>query len=190
MTNNPDDLLNRPRNSHMDFGQVYFWTNTIHNWKRLLTPEKYKQIIINCWQELVNRGRIAVYAFVIMPNHLHIVWEMLEPNGKEMPHASFNKFTAHQFLTDLKTYHPHVLTYFEVNNDQRQYRFWQRDALAVRMDNQDKLLQKIDYIHNNPLQERWSLATRPEEYRWSSAQFYETGVDEFGFLTHYRERFG
>jgi putative transposase len=28
---------------------------------------------------------------------------------------------------------------------------------------------------------------QPEEYKYSSARFYETGDDEFGFLTHHSE---
>ncbi|MDB5264289.1 MAG: hypothetical protein JWQ14_3572, partial [Adhaeribacter sp.] len=50
------------------------------------------------------------------------------------------------------------------------------------------LEQKLHYLHQNPLQERWQLATSPENYPWSSAAFYETEVDVFNFLTHYRER--
>lgn len=185
-----DDLFTAPRNSRMAFGEVYFWTDTIHDWKRLLTPDSFRWIIIQCWQELVRRGQVIVYSFVIMPNHLHVVWEMCQPNGREMPHASFNKFTAHQFLKHARRHHPNVLPYFQVDNDERTYRFWQRDTLAVLMDTPAKVEQKIEYIHTNPLQERWLLALRPEDYRWSSARFYETGEDEFAFLTHYKERFG
>ena len=86
------------RNSRMEFDNVYFWTDTIKDWKRLLKPDKYKGIIISSWQELTDRKMILVYGFVIMPNHLHVVWEMKEPNGKEMPHASFNKYTSHIIL--------------------------------------------------------------------------------------------
>jgi putative transposase len=32
------------------------------------------------------------------------------------------------------------------------------------------------------------LAERPEDYKYSSARFYETGIDEFGILTHIGER--
>ena len=46
----------------------------------------------------------------------------------------------------------------------------------------------MDYIHQNPLQEKWNLAQTPEKYYFSSAQFYEEGIDNFGFLTHYRDR--
>ncbi len=65
----------------------------------------------------------------------------------------------------------------------------QRDALAIEIKNRDLLNQKLEYIHLNPLAERWNLAKRPEEYRWSSASFYETSVDAFGIFTHYLDRF-
>jgi putative transposase len=45
---------------------------------------------------------------------------------------------------------------------ERNHRFWQRDALAVLMDNKEKLEQKLNYIHLNPLHERWNLVPSPE----------------------------
>lgn len=42
--------------------------------------------------------------------------------------------------------------------------------------------QKLEYIHNNPLLEKWHLAELPENYRYSSAGFYATGHDEFGLM--------
>ena len=183
-------MFKTTRNSIMTMNEVYFWTDTILDWKKLLGQEKYKKKIIQEWQQLVIKRKIIIYAFVIMPNHLHVVWELLEKNGKEMPHASFNKATAHDILKDLKENHQKVLPYFEVNEKERKYRIWQRDPLAILMNNTQKVEQKINYLHNNPLHERWNLCDRPENYKWSSARFYELGIDDFGFLTHYKERFG
>ena len=95
-------LFNTPRNSRMSLNEAYFWTDTIKDWKHLLKPDKYKEFIIEELQWFKNKNKIAVYGFVIMPNHLHLLWEMLNKNGKEMPHASFNKFTASNFLKDLR----------------------------------------------------------------------------------------
>lgn len=178
------------RKSRMRLREVYFWTDTIKDWKILLETDHFKEMIIECWQELVKRKKIVIYGFVIMPNHLHIIWEMMEKNGKEMPHASFNKFTSHQFLKNLQTYSPSVVAqYKEEDNRERQHRFWRRDPLAVLMDSREKTEQKLEYIHLNPLQERWNLVTKPEDYKWSSARFYETGNDDFNLITHYRDRF-
>jgi len=155
--------------------------------KKSFLSIKYKLILIDTLRELVNRKKVVVYAFVIMPNHLHLVWQMIALNGKEMPQASFNKFTSHKIFQDLKLHHFDILPYFKVSDGERNFRLWQRDPLAILMDTLDKLEQKIDYIHLNPLQERWLLCEEPEDYEWSSARFYKTGVDNFGFLTDYRD---
>jgi len=188
MAHNPN--LKEQRNSKMQLGEVYFWTDTVKDWKRLFDQTKYIQLVIDIWKELVENKLILIYGFIFMPNHLHVIWELLAKNGREMPHASFNKKIAHLIVKDLKEHHPLVLPYFKVDEKEREYRIWQRDPLAILMDSREKLEQKLDYLHLNPLHERWSLAENPEDYCWSSARFYEEGKDEFGFLTHYMERFG
>jgi putative transposase len=180
--------LKHIRNSRMDIDEVYFWTDTIKDWKHLLKHDKYKQLVIDNLRDLVQKKMIVIYGFVIMPNHLHLIWELKSKNGKEMPHASFNKATAHLIVNDLKEYHSNVLPYFEVKEKDRNFRIWQRDPLAVLMDSREKLEQKLNYIHNNPLNERWNLSERPEDYYWSSAKFYETNQDDFGFITSYADR--
>jgi len=177
------------RNSRLILNEVYFWTDTVKHWNKLLEDDSFKNTIIYCWRNLVGRNKIRIYGFVIMPNHLHMVWEMLAKNGKEMPCASFNKFTSHQFLETLRTKNDIALSAYKENDLERKHRFWQRDPLAVEMDSKGKVEQKLEYIHLNPLQEQWNLASRPEMYRWSSAKFYESGFDEFEILTDYRERF-
>lgn len=181
-------FLNR-RKSQMVLNEVYFWTNTIKDWNNLLKEDFYKEIIIQQLKWLKTRNKINIYAFVIMPNHLHIVWEMLEKNGKEMPYASFNKWTSSQFLKDLRKNNLIFLPSFIEKTSERDHRFWQRDPLAIRMYDRKIIEQKIKYIHLNPLQDRWNLVKCPEDYFWSSANFYSNGKDEFNFLTHYLERF-
>jgi putative transposase len=183
------DLFKSPRNSTMLLNEVYFWTSTIKDWKNLLAGDEFKNIIINTLKDLVSRDKIAVYAFVIMPNHIHIVWEMKAMNGKEMPYASFNKFTAHQFQKFLKQNNPVLLDQFKVVEPERKYRFWQRDPLAILMDSREKVLQKVGYIHENPLQEKWRLVDHENDYKWSSAKFYTTGIDDFNILTHISEAY-
>ena len=68
----------------------------------------------------------------------------------------------------------------------RKYQFWKRDPLAVILNSGKSFLQKLNYIHNNPVTEKWQLTVTPEEYKWSSAKFYESGIDEFGIITDYR----
>jgi len=41
------------RNSKMLFNEVYFWTDTIKDWKNLLKAAKYKQLVIYMMKRLV-----------------------------------------------------------------------------------------------------------------------------------------
>ncbi len=49
----------------------------------------------------------------------------------------------------------------------------------------EPLGQKMGYINHNP--EAAGLCVSPEEYEYSSAGFYKSGEDKFGFLTHWMQ---
>ncbi|WP_152266579.1 hypothetical protein [Agriterribacter humi] len=50
-------------------------------------------------------------------------------------------------------------------------------------------IQKLQYIHDNPLAEHWQLTDDPVKYYYSSAKYYETGIDDFGFLNNIVDMF-
>ena len=77
------------RKSFVEIGNIYFWTATINAWIKLLTPDTLKQLIIDSLYYLSQKKKIEVYAFVIMPNHIHLIWKVIEKNGKETSQGSF-----------------------------------------------------------------------------------------------------
>jgi len=91
------DYFNRRRKSYIAIGRIYFWTATVNKWYQLFAEEEIKKIIIGCLKNLSSRGKITLYAFVIMPNHIHFIWRINDLNGKETSQGSFLKFTAHEF---------------------------------------------------------------------------------------------
>ena len=183
--NKPIDHV--PRKSYIEIGEIYFWTATIKDWNHLLKEDEYKQIIVDSFDYL--KGKFDVFAFVIMPNHIHVILRVNEYNGKEKPHVSFMKFTAHQFKKRLQKKSPEELLKYQVDKTNKAYEFWQADSLAVNLYSRDVAYQKLDYLHLNPLQEHWSLVERPEEYTFSSAPYYELGNGRFRFLKDLREEY-
>jgi putative transposase len=171
----------------MDVQQCYFYTESIYGFHHLLQNDLLKAIVVNSWKNLVDRGLAAIYGYVIMPNHIHLLWSMLQRNGGESAGSSFAKFTSHQFKKYLCSNDVWLLDRPIDEKTDRRYQFWKRDPLAVLISTEDIFLQKLDYIHDNPVQEKWKLSGSPEEYRWSSARFYNDGFDEFRILTHFRE---
>ncbi len=166
---------------------IVFFTVTILEWKQLLKPNKYKEIILASLRFLAKEKRVNIYAFVLMPNHLHLLWEILEPHRPQDVQRDFLKFTGQQIKFDLAQHHPAVLERFRINAKDRQYQIWERNPLSVKCYTRKVIEQKLDYIHHNPLQEKWRLAEQPEDYFYSSARFYLEEKDEFGFLKHYLE---
>ncbi|MBF9254227.1 transposase [Pontibacter sp. 172403-2] len=73
-----------------------FFTATILDWKHLLKPDKYKDIILSSLRFLVENERVQVYGFVIMPNHIHLLWKMEESHKWEDVQRDFLKYTAQQ----------------------------------------------------------------------------------------------
>ena len=176
------------RKSHMEIGEVFFWTATINSWNHLLKDDVFKEVVIQSLRTLSERGLIDVFAFVIMPNHIHLIWQTNALNGKETAQGSLLKFTAHTFKKMLKD-DLIELPKYEVDAHNKKYEFWQRDSLAIPLYTRHVMLQKLDYIHLNPLTVHWHLANNPWEYHYSSAKYYEMNEKNFDFLKDVREEF-
>ena len=58
----------------MEIGEVFFWTATIINWQHLLREDRFKEVIIQSLRTLSVKSLADIFAFVIMPNHIHLIW--------------------------------------------------------------------------------------------------------------------
>ena len=168
------------RKSYSGLDKIYFFTCTVNSWYNLLQTEKNKKLIISYLKELSDKGFLTIYGFVIMPNHVHIIWKQNKMNGKESPQGSFLKYTAHEFLKSLKLEGDSKK--YEVNAANKKHEIWQRDSLSIQIYSREVARQKLDYLHFNPVKGKWKLSKDDLDYFYSSSRFYETGFDEFGFL--------
>ena len=171
----------------MDYYKLYFYTTTIKNWIPIIGNYHLEPIIIDSLNFLHERECLKIYGFVIMPNHMHMILEQLQPNGKETPVASLKKFTSRQFEQCLQKEDANILRSFAVSWKSRKINFWQPYPDVFELDNEETILQKLEYIHTNPMQEKWNLVKHPVDYLYSSAKFYETGEKNFSFLYDYRD---
>ncbi len=91
------------------------------------------------------------------------------------------KYTGQMIKFDLIKHHPEVLSHFFVGAKDRNYQFWERNPKIIYLLSRKTIEQKLEYIHNNPVQGKWMLANDPLDYLYSSARFYENGDNGFGF---------
>src|SRR5262245_54859931 len=119
-----EDIFSQKRKSYIEVGEVFFWTATIYRWRRLLLDDLYKEVIISSLDYLTSAGKVEVYAFVIMPTHIHLIWKTIVLNGKETAQGSFLKYTAHEFRKLLRA--EGKLYLYKVNAENKKHEFWQR----------------------------------------------------------------
>jgi len=160
-----------------------FYTATIYKWQHLPEENKHKEIITESLKFLVTEKRIELNAFVIMSNHIHLIWQPLFGFTPKDIQASFMKYPAQQLKRSLTKNNEDAVRSFKVNTGGREYRIWKRSPLGIELITPAVFEQKLNYIHDNPVQA--GLCINPEDYFYSSAGFYYDGEDKFGMLTHY-----
>jgi REP element-mobilizing transposase RayT len=131
-----------------------FYTATIYKWKYLLADYKHIEIIIESLQFLVTKKRIELIAFMIMNNHLHLIWQPMFDFTPSDIQASFMKYTAQQLKRLLTENNIEFLEEFRVNKYDREYQVWKQESLSIELFTQDVFMQKLKYIHNNPVNAR------------------------------------
>jgi REP element-mobilizing transposase RayT len=159
----------------------HFFTATILEWKQLLKPDKFKEIIINSLRFLVQENKVQIFAFVIMTNHIHLIWRMQNDADKTKVQQSFMKFTAQKILQELRNNHPQVLLHFKVDAKDRKYQIWKRNALSIEIHSNEVMQQKMNYIHENPV--KAGIVENAVQYKYSTALHYKSGEPVWDFVT-------
>ncbi|WP_336066392.1 hypothetical protein [Mesoflavibacter sp. CH_XMU1404-2] len=161
-----------------------FYTASIIKGKFLLNSDRHKLILIESLQYLVKENRVIIYGYVIMDNHIHIVWKPTKLYSLQHTQLSFMKFTAQRLKRELQNNNSIYLDDFYVEAKDRKYQFWKRNPLCVDLLNEKIIEQKLNYIHQNPVKAQ--ICKNPQDYRFSSARFYSELGDEFNILTEFR----
>src|SRR5579863_9908208 len=115
------------------------------------TKETFELVL----EETRVRHQARVYAYVLMPEHIHLL--MNEPP----------LILLAQFLKALKQ-----ITSRKLRGDCHQ--FWQDRYFDSNIYGETARSEVIRYIHRNPVKR--GLAASPEQYRWSSFRHYATGI--------------
>jgi putative transposase len=99
------------------------------------------------------RYLFVVGGYVVMPEHVHLL--VNEPGRGLL-------FRAVQALK------------LSVSMRSHERPFWQAHYYDFNISNHEKFVEKLRYIHRNPVRRR--LVTKPEDWQWSSFRHYQTGM--------------
>lgn len=164
--------------------KAYLWTNSIRDGRGILLNTQNREIIVKSLRRLVWEGKIKVYAFVIMPNHIHLVWEFLSLDCEDII-ENFREETTRLIVNNMNVQCSDLVKYFKAGKGIRKYRIWRKKPKSMPLQSKSQISNALMYVHHNPSFDRWGLVKSETEFKWSSAGYYDSGIDPFGFLTHY-----
>ena len=158
----------------------YFVTFTVVYWLDIFIREEYKSIFIESVKYCQKEKGLKVGAWCIMTSHIH------------MAIASSDKNKLEDIIRDLKSYTSrHIRKYIEnnpqesrrewllwmmkrageKNSNNNDFQFWQQHNHPIELSTNEILQQRIDYIHNNPVEARF--VENSEDWLYSSARDYQ-----------------
>ena len=157
---------------------MFFITITIIGWVDVFTRKDYRDVIIDSLKYCQKEKGLILYAYVIMSSHIHMIIGSKSGFTLVDTIRDFKKFTAKQIIKLIKEIPESRREWllnkfsFEANRTKRgkDYKFWQDGYHAKEIETIGFLEQKLDYVHNNPVES--GIVLSPEEYLYSSAKNY------------------
>jgi REP element-mobilizing transposase RayT len=154
----------------------YFVTGTIVDWLPLFSKPDLVQILLDTLAFLQKMDRMILYAYVMMENHIHLIASSSNLS-KEL--GDFKSFTARKIIDHLKEQHMDGILNKLAEEKQtfkhdRTYQFWQEGSHPQLIQSHDMMIQKVEYIHNNPVKRGY--VADPIHWRYSSAGNYHDGI--------------
>ncbi len=151
---------------------LYFVTTSCVHHYPLFQRDITKRLVVDTLDCMRLRKRFKLYAFVIMPNHIHLILQCRaeDPLGDTI--RDFKKHVADRLLRAYRVRkNSAALTRLTVRG-KRAHKVWAPSYDAKDVFTPAFLRQKMTYIHNNPCQPHWDLVGCAEAYLWSSARYY------------------
>ena len=152
-------------------------TSTTVNWLPVFTTAACCDVIVKSLSYCRAQKGLKIYAWVILENHFHAL--VAGPNLAATL-AALKKFTAREVLAQLKTegreWLLNQLEYFRASHKtSSQHQVWQEGVHPQAMVSDEIMLQKMEYVHNNPVKR--GLVAAPEHWRYSSAHEWLSGAE-------------
>ena len=125
-----------------------------------------------------DRHGFLLIAFVVMPNHVHLLIQPPDSVTISSILRAIKQPFTHRALSLLQSDFPDVfMKLAEKKSRKTIHRFWQAGGGFDRnLTDPEKIRRAIEYMHNNPV--RKELVRTPTEWPWSSALFWERGVND------------
>ena len=153
----------------------HFVTSTIVEWLPVFTTAACCDIVVHSLEYCRQQKQLRIHAWVIMDNHFHAI---VSGPCLAQTIANLKKFTAHSILEQLtiegREWLLNQLVYFRAAHKHASApQVWQEGVHPQSIRSDKVMLQKLEYVHNNPVKR--GFVASPEHWRYSSAHEWLKG---------------
>ena len=134
---------------------LHFVTFSCYHRLPFLDTAGARDVFLQMLEEVRQKYLFRVVGYVVMPEHVHLL--VGEPQSGTLS-------TALQVLKQRTARRIH---------DVIRGQMWQRRFYDFNVFSQEKVTEKLDYMHENPVKR--GLVLSAEDWGWSSARFYDSG---------------
>ena len=156
----------------------HFVTFSVVGWVDVFTRDCYKEIMIESLRYCIGNKGLTLHAWIIMTNHVHLI---MSSSTAKIEHLvrDMKKFTSKQILKAIEenteeSRREWMLNLFSYagrsNNNNKDFQFWKQDYHPVELNSNEKLSQRLNYLHENPV--RSGMVWEAWQYKYSSAIDY------------------
>lgn len=147
----------------------YYLTSVTKSRLPVFRTEEMRLLTCKALNEARQSGGFALYAYVIMPDHLHLITDSALPASRTLQFV--NGITSRRIIDYLKA-HNHQGSLEKLRHEIRPRRYsysvWDHHPDVRLLLTENMLMQRVNYTHQNPL--RAGLVKHVEEYRASSVR--------------------
>ncbi|QQL51000.1 REP-associated tyrosine transposase [Mucilaginibacter ginkgonis] len=157
---------------------LYFVSFATVFWVDVFVRRLYFDCLVDDLNYCVKEKGMEIYAWCIMPSHVHLVFRSVKVKPDEMI-GGFKSVTARKLIALIagniqESRREWLLKSFAkagaANPNNSKNQFWQQHNKPIELWSAAVIEQKIDYIHNNPVEA--GFVDNANEYLYSSARDY------------------
>jgi REP element-mobilizing transposase RayT len=161
-----------------DQDELYFVSFALVYWIDLFIRTEYKEIMLDSWKHCQKKKGMELYAWCIMTSHVHmiigsqkdkmegIMRDMKTHTSKQLKHAIQN----HPGESRKEWMMAMMQDAGKRNGNNTDFQLWQQDNHPIELTTSAIMHQKLDYIHDNPVEA--GIVEKAEDYLYSSARDY------------------
>lgn len=171
--------MRNPLRRYYGRGDVHFVTFSCYRRRPLLGTQHARNCFVEVLDQVRSRFGFGLIGYVVMPEHVHLL--ISEPKkGTPSTVLQVLKQNSSRELRPKPTQSwseaPSIASTAPTVNARH---FWQRRFYDFNVWSWEKVREKLEYMHANPVERK--LVEHPKEWPWSSWSHYEKG--EEGLIT-------